>query len=349
MRVVVITAVLVAAISPAPTDGRQAANCAPQGNLQFICGVAAPEDLVAVPRSEFIVASGYARGGVHLIDSRTFTPTQVFPAAATRVRHDTRRYGACPGPLTLARRDLFSAHGLAVRAGARTVHTVYLVHHGERESIEVFEVDTAPRPPTFTWVGCVVAPASAVLNSVAPLPGEGLVATNPRRRSVPPGTRGVATGEVWEWHPAAGWTIVPGSESEGPNGIETSPDGSQLYVNLWPARGLLRLSRGTTPPTRALVDVPFHPDNIRWQPDGGLLIAGHAGPDIRRVAECVFKVCDDVTSHVARVDSRTLAVQLLITLPSHETFFSATTALQVGREIWIGSVASSRIARHPLP
>lgn len=111
----------------------------------------------------------------------------------------------------------------------------------------------------------------------------------------------------------------------------------------------MRLSHGTSPPTREVVELPFHPDNARWQPDGSLLVAGHGGPDIRRVAECVFTVCDDTTSNVARVDPRTLAIQPLIALPAHLTFFSSTTALQVGREIWIGSVAGSRIARHPLP
>lgn len=350
MRLMLVIALIAAAFRTEPVDGRQAGDCAPYGALRFICGVAAPEDLVAVPRSEWVIASGYAGGGVHLVDVRTFTPMQVFPAASALVRHDRRLYAACPGPLTIPKRDQFSAHGLAIRAGARTVHTVYLVHHGERESIEVFEVDTAARLPALTWVGCVVAPESAAFNSVSPLPGGGVVATNPRRRSVPAGTRGIATGEVWEWQPTAGWSMVPGSESEGPNGIEASPDGAELFVNLWPARRLMRLSRGTTtPPTRQVVDVPFHPDNIRWQADGSLLVAGHGGPGIQRVAACVLRVCGDATSNVARVDPRTLAISALITLPAHESFFSSTVALQVGREIWIGSVAGNRIARHPLP
>lgn len=150
MRVAVMAVVLAAASSVGPVDGQQVDDCAPRGTLRFICGVVAPEDLVAVPRSAWVIASGYSGGGVHLIDIRTFTPTQVFPAATPRVRHDRRLYGACPGPLTLPRKDQFSAHGLAIRTGSTTAHTVYLVHHGERESIEVFEVDTSPRPPTFT-------------------------------------------------------------------------------------------------------------------------------------------------------------------------------------------------------
>jgi hypothetical protein len=33
---------------------------------------------------------------------------------------------------------------------------------------------------------------------------------------------GEKNGELWEWHPRIGWTIVPGSEASGANGIEIS-------------------------------------------------------------------------------------------------------------------------------
>lgn len=330
-------------------QARHQDDCAPHAGLRFICGIAAPEDLVAVPQSTWVLASSYSGGGLFLIDARSGVVERAVPGAAPRHRHDTSRYRACPGPLALAATSPFNTHGLALRAGPGRVHTVYVVHHGERESIEVFELDATPSTPLLTWTGCIVAPESAVLNSVAPLPSGGLVATNPRRRSVPPGTRGVATGEVWEWSPPTGWAIVPGSESEGPNGIEASPDGRQLYVNLWPARRLMRLSRGATVPVRDIVDVPFQPDNLRWQPDGSLYIAGHGGPTVQRVADCVLKVCGDTTSNVARVDPKTLAIQVLLTLPAHETFYSSTTALRVGGEIWIGSVAGTRIARYTRP
>ena len=48
-----------------------------------------------------------------------------------------------------------------------------VVHHGLRESIEVFDLDVSRKDPALTWVGCVVAPESATLNAVAPLPWAG--------------------------------------------------------------------------------------------------------------------------------------------------------------------------------
>src|SRR6185295_20134543 len=109
-------------------------------------------------------------------------------------------------------------------------------------------------------------------NSVAPLPDGGFVATNPYRRGDPDARAraqaGSNSGEVWEWHTGSGWTAVPDSESPGPNGIEVSRDGSWLYINLWPASKVMRLSRGQSPVKKDIIDVPFHPDNIRWQADG---------------------------------------------------------------------------------
>src|SRR5207253_1753445 len=138
--------------------------------------------------------------------------------------------------------------GLNLRPGANGVHTVYMVHHGFRESVEVFELDAKPKMPTLTWVGCVVAPENTGLNSVSPVPAGGFAVTNLARRGGAGRGRSITdggnTGEVWEWNPKDGWKIVPGSESPTPNGIEVSKDGKWVYVNLWAAQKVMRLSRG---------------------------------------------------------------------------------------------------------
>ena len=51
----------------------RAAACDPEGNVNFICGVGSPEDLLAIPRSDWVLASGYVAGGLHLISTRDFT------------------------------------------------------------------------------------------------------------------------------------------------------------------------------------------------------------------------------------------------------------------------------------
>jgi hypothetical protein len=347
-RLFVAAAILCAAVLRVGTT--QSSGCLPDGNVRFICGIPSPEDLVPVPRSDWVVASGYIQGGVHLVNIRDSSHIQVFPTATPRERFDKATYASCPGPVDPGEKEKLSAHGLAIAAGPDRVHTVYLVHHGFRESIEVFEVDTRSEPPTFTWIGCVIAPQSAAFNSVSPLPGGGFVATNPNRRTDPPPSRdSTNTGEIWEWHAKDGFKIVPGSEAQGPNGIEASRDGRWLYVNLWPARQIMRLSRGQTPVVRDVIDVMFQPDNIRWQPDGTLLAAGHGGPNRQRVIECLRKVCPDAASVVARIDPKTMKAQEIIRYPASERFYSSTVALQVGKEIWIGTITGDRIARYPMP
>jgi hypothetical protein len=329
------------------------ADCPAAGKVRFICGIVSPEDLVSIPGTDWVVASGFERGGaLHVINARTEHAVQIFPTASPRVRYDARAYPGCPGPLDPAEGKQFSAHGLNVRPGRNGQHTLYVVHHGSRESMEIFAVDASPPVPTFTWTGCVVAPDIAALNAVAPLPDDGFVASSNYRRGDPDararGHAGKNSGEMWEWHAASGWAIVPGSEAPGPNGVEVSADGSVLYVNLWPVRKIMRLSRRRTPVQRDEVSVPFHPDNIRWQTDGTLLSAGHAAPTIQRANECLRTMCGDASAKVARLDPRTMAVQVVVDYPSNQWFFGATAALQIGREIWIGSVRGDRIARYPI-
>ena len=367
------------------------ADCEADGDVAFICGVINPEDVVAIPDTNFVVASGYGGGGgIHFISHRDETRLQVYPTPNPRLRHDADAYPDCPGPIDPAEGDQFNAHGLNLLPVEEGLHHLYVVHHGFRESIEIFEIDTRYQgavsvspTPGFAWIGCVVAPGAMTLNSVSPLPGGGFAATAP---FVPPGWTppGTATGAdeaaadadetddaeaaataeelaaageldiagsygvVWEWSPAGGWSIVPGSESAGPNGIEASPDGEWLYVNLWAGRQVLRLSRGRDPVEKQIAELSFHPDNIRWQADGTLLTAGHDAPDLlARIQECLAVLCDGMSSHVARVDPDTLAVTDVVDEPATEDFFTATAALQVNDEIWVGSVRGDRIARYP--
>jgi hypothetical protein len=335
-------------------DAVRSAGCDPVGKARFICGLESPEDLVAAPGTDWIVVSGYeGSGGLRLANARDGRVEQALPTARLRTKPDTKTYPQCASPPVVDSKERFNIHGLNVRRGPGRVHTLYGVYHGPRESIEVFEIDTAPAVPVFTWIGCVVAPPRAGLNGVAPLPGEGLVATNPYPRDDTGEARtraraGQNTGDILEWHTSTGWTVVPGSEAPAPNGIEVSQKGDWLYVNMWPVKKMMRLSRGRTPVRKDVIDVPFHPDNLRWHTDGTLISAGHHAPTIPRAVECLRVACHDAASRVARIDPGTMRLRLIVDYPSHEVFFGATAAMQVGDEIWIGAVGGSRVARHPI-
>ena len=315
-----------------------AAQCEPDGDVEFVCGPISPEDLVAVPETPWIVVSSMEDDGyLSVTDSRDHTSGRVYPVATSEPMHDTATYGACPGPVTTA----FRPHGLNLRPGDGDVHTLYVVRHGARESVEVFELDASAAPPTLVWVGCVVAPEGVSLNSVAALPDGGFAVTN----------FNLEDGQLWEWQPGAGWSEVPGSGTAGPNGLVASPDGRWFYIGGWGTQSLIRLSRGQTPVRVDSVAVGFHIDNVRFAPDGSLLAAGHRGETPDSIFNCVLQgECEGVSSHVAVVDPDSLTAEEIVNYPSNDSVLLGTVALQVGDEIWVGGIGgSNRIARFRAP
>jgi len=208
------------------------APCSPSGNVQFVCGQEAPEDLAVLPGSDWVFASDFSgNGGIRLINTRDFTTTMAYPAPTAKDKLDAKTYDSCPGAPDVAEKAKFRTHGLALRPGKNSLHTLYTVHHGNRESVEIFEVDARGKIPALTWIGCAVAPEPIGLNEVVPLPDGGFAATNFLARSGPGADRtkmmaGEKNGEIWEWQTAKGWKVIPGSEAAGANGLEVSKTAS---------------------------------------------------------------------------------------------------------------------------
>ena len=318
-------------------SGTASAQCEADGDVEFVCGPISPEDLIKIPDTPWVLVSSMEDAGyLSATDTRNLQSTRLFPLPTSRPRHDAATYGAC-GDMTPTQ---FRPHGVSLRRGTNNHHTLYVVRHGARESIEVFDVDTGEATPTLTWVGCAVAPEGLRLNAVVPLPDGGFAATSP------------STGDIWEWHSDGGWARVPGSEEIGPNGLEISADGNWYYVAGYAAQSIIRLSRGLTPVLKETVaNVGFFIDNVHWTPDGGLLAAGHSAPERSRIRMCSREgACDDVLSRVAKVDTQAGDSTEFFTYPSNEHLILGTAAIQVGDEVWVGGVAGgTRIARVPAP
>ena len=263
MRARLFLVVVAAGLCLAAGAGTGEAQCRPDGEVEFICGPVSPEDLVAVPESPWVIVAGMEDDGyLYATDSRDHRSAVLFPTPSFGSRPDPA-FSGCGGPLAGG----FRPHGLNLRPGPGGRHTLYVVRHGAREAIEVFELDARGPRPVLTWTGCATAPEGVTFNSVAALPGGGFAATHFARPE----------GRVWEWAPDAGWAEVPGTETNGPNGIVASDDGRWLYIGGWGTRSLIRVSRGETPVRQNAVEVGFHIDNVRWAPDGFLLAAGHLG------------------------------------------------------------------------
>ncbi len=330
-----MTVVFLASVCVAATAGSSEAQCLPDGDVPFICGPVSPEDLVPVPDTPWVLAAGMEDDGyLYAIDARDRQSTVLFPSSTYHAKPDAA-FSGCGGPVTGG----FRPHGLNLRPGRNGRHTLYVVRHGAREAIEVFQVDVSTGTPKLTWTGCAEAPEGVTFNSVTSLPGGGFAGTHFNR----------PVGRLWEWQPGDGWSEVPGSEWNGPNGLVSSPDGRWFYIGGWGTNSLVRLSRGQTPVQQDSVDVGFHIDNVRWAPDGTLLAAGHFWDDDDALGRCLGQGdCDGVTSRVARVDPERLTAEEIVRYPSNEHFLMGTVGLQVGDEIWLGGIAGAdRIAIFP--
>lgn len=299
--------------------GGSAQPCQPVEDIRFICDVISPEDLAVVPDSDWVIASGNQEGGrIQLVSVSRKTARVLFPSATSSVRHDHEEYPACPGPLA-DEGNAFRAHGLYLKSGMERVHTLYVVHHGGRESVEVFELDARYAEPALTWIGCAVGQEGAVLNGVVALPDGGLAATVTN-------ANGANADAVYEWHAKTGWTKVPGSETSSPNGLEISADGKWFYVAGWPDERFIRVSRGVTPFKRDVLHLGFRPDNLRLAPNGLIYAAGHT--DIQQPTE---------RFNVARINPATLAFERILQLPAIPGFAASTTAVPIGNDIWLGT------------
>ena len=311
--------------------------CTPVGDIRFVCNLVSAEDIAVLPGAQWVITSGNREGGrLHLVNVRNKAATVLFPTETQQEKLDAATYPTCPGPLDLQKPDVFRAHGLYLKPGPNSVHTLYVVHHGTRESIEAFAVDARPTPPTLTWVGCVPALSTMVLNSVVALPDGGVATTSGR------------TGDVWEHHVSTGWRRVPGSEGTAPNGLEISKDGRWLYVAGWAEEKLTRLSRGQTPVKKDVIALGFRPDNVRMSEDGSVMFAaGHTDKDGRSITEPREPLKE--TSNVARINPQTLAFERIFQHPAMDGFVASTTAIQIADELWLGSQRGDRIAYFPIP
>src|SRR5205809_6945984 len=77
----------------------RAAGCDPIGNVRFICDQVGPEDLAAVPGTEWVLSSGMAaNGAISVINLRDKTTTVVFSRGVSKVLPNKHTYDSCPGP-----------------------------------------------------------------------------------------------------------------------------------------------------------------------------------------------------------------------------------------------------------
>jgi len=343
---------LVRRLEEEAAEDSMVSDCEPAGDYSFMCGLKSAEDLVLVPGTKWIIASGFAEGGFYLIDSEQKTFGSLRTSDEPGASHDMERFGACPGsPDT----DQLIMHGLNIRPGEKGHSTLYAVAHGARESIEVFDVDASGERPALTWKGCILTPDAQEANSVASLADGSLLVTIPLHTGIEisEALAGKLTGQVYRWAPGdSGMTPVQGTEMPYANGIEVSADGKEFYVA---SSGLFTVTAfSNTNPARVLRrtdTLVFVPDNLHMSRDGKLVTAGlHVEDDAcGRVLQSeefkleAFASCPRPFT-VWSIDPQTMQGEALASGPANPNFSNITMGLEVGGELWIGTFAGDRVA-----
>jgi hypothetical protein len=345
-----ILAVLMLASASGFAMGAEAP-CEPAGDVRFVCGLRNPEDLVTVPGTRWIIASGGEKAtNFYLVDSASRKsrplPFSVQPGAGR---------AQCPRPPEAA---TLQTHGLHIRGTSRGRALLHVVGHGAREAIEQFEVDSSGDAPTLKWTGCLPMPQGLAANSVVSLADGSVLATVLflPGKTFAESMSGKPTGVVLESRPGnPAFEVVRGTELPANNGIDASPDGREIYVVSSGLRTIVSYRRGN-PATRlgSTRPLPFTPDNVHIGLDGKLYTAGMAadvpecggipGPqhDLQKLAACPRG------SVAATIDPRTMRDTIVAQTPALRAFSNATMVLPVGNEGWFGTFSGDRIAVTPL-
>jgi hypothetical protein len=329
--------------------------CAPDAGLSFICGLQNPEDVVLVPGTRWLLASGMAPGaGLTLVDTQARTVRKLYAPGTATARADRTRFANCPGPLDSKQSVL---HGLSLRPAAGGRYIVYATNHGGRESVEVFELSVVAggAAPSATWIGCVLLPPKLAANSVAAFSDGTLVATV---LIMPGKTFEDAfamrnTGIVLHWTPGTpAFVELKGTELVANNGIETSLDDREFYVASTSTRRVYAFSRAKpgAGPLRFAQLKDFGPDNVRWTPDNRLITAGLVDDE----PACGGRPKDEkgircpMGYAVVTIDPKTMIATEIARGPRTPSFTGTAMAAVVGNELWLGSFFADRLAYRPL-
>ena len=304
----------------------------------LVCGLSGPEDLVRVPGHPWVIASAYGTvgRGFSVIDIRSRAVQRL---AVSRGPVDPALDGCAP----TAELGRLKTQGMTLTPTGRNSWRLYAINHGDRESLEVFDLTVAAGAPQATWRGCLIMPDRVSANAVAVLPGGGLVISKDRA----PGLQadivriyaGETTGAVYVWTPQAELRELTHARFSGNNGLVLGKDGRSVFVSGTGTSSVHRVDIDGAAPA-ATAKVAFRPDNLKWSSSGALLATG-------AFIEGLSSFSSRIDSGVALIDGRTMKVLASARVPADARFDTGTTALEVGRDLWIGSFRSDCLAIVP--
>jgi len=322
-------------------------------DMEILCGTRSPEDLEPTPDGKFLIASQFVNGrggtggaGLVLFDlaKKSFAKMAVHDEPRPTGK-DAWGDPSCPG----APGEALVPHGISLskRTGSNAMQ-LYVVNHGGRQSMEMYELRRAGPIWELAWHGCVVSKQE--FNDVAALADGGFIATHPTALRAPGDTSnllgGQATGYVARWSATTGEVEMPGTRIGYPNGVVVTPDARYMYVNAWTAREVHKYDLKDGKET-ALIKLDFMPDNLTWTTDRQILAAGVVG--VRGDCPAGSGAPCGQGFGVAQIDPATMQFHTLFDWQGKTSpIAGVSVALKVGNSVYLGAFQGDRIVRMAL-
>ncbi len=358
-----LTTALLVLVSACGSDLAPITDCQATGDITPICLFTNPEDIEALPDGKSLLISqmgsmeGGEPGNLVLFDTTNNQVSTLFPLSETTNSNSNIQWGAsdCPGKPGTE----FSPHGTSLRQRHDGRWQLAVVNHGERETVELFELLNANGQYHLHWRGCVEPESGIFMNDVAILRDGGFIASHMfdkhagtlfgLNRDMWKALLGSDTGYVFEWQPEGndnpGYRIIEGSRGPFINGIEISADDSTVYANVYLGDEVRKIDRlsGKVLGSAAI----SQSDNLAWSEGGALLAASHTGDQLDQQAcmkqhgtTCAFEFT------IFRIDTDTMNAEAVF---RHEgaPMGAATVARHLGDYLYMGSFTGDRIIKVP--
>jgi hypothetical protein len=326
--------------------------CGAHGDTDIICGTRSPEDLELTPDNKFLIVPRFvntgARGGgapgvasgawLELLDLAKKTYAKIPVTSEPR-----KDWGdtSCPGPIG----DSLVPHGISLGKRNGGAMQLYVVNHGTRQSIEMFELKQNGAAWGLIWHGCV--PTKTEFNDVAVLPDGGFIATHPTALQVQGQDlfTGYPSGYVARWTAAKGEEELPDTRRGYPNGVLVSADGRTMYFNAWTAKEVHKYDLKDNKEV-GMVKLDFMPDNITWTRDRRMLAAGVKGTRGNCPASSATP-CNQAFG-VAEIDPGKMEAKTVFDSEGKGALIGGVSvALEAGNSLYIGAFSGDRLVKVP--
>lgn len=329
-------------------------DCQAVDNKIPLCGWQRPEDMELLPDGKTLIVSqmeighGKVPGDIALLDTVTGEKHGIQIEQASDELWGDQQCSESVG-------NHLGPHGIHLSTRADGRQQLLVVNHGQRESVEFYEVNQVAEQYQLQWRGCAEAPKGSFLNDVVALPNGGFATTHMfTKGDSPVGTLnltelkalfGFNPGHLLHWNLDAGYQRLGDFSGDYPNGLQISADGEYLFINLWAESKVKKLQLASGEVVGE-ADVT-HPDNSQWDGEGRLLVTGHDFTlnDLRVCTDLDEGTCPGAFE-IMSVDTATMTSQSLMRIEG-APMGAGTVTQRVDDSWFIGSFLGDRVLKVP--